>query len=526
MQPVLTAREMQLADKAAIESLRIGETRLMELAGRECVRVICGKLDRQELDGTAFLVVCGKGNNGGDGFVIARHLLNLGASVDLVLLYPEESLHGINLEGYGILQAYEKRQENLRIFRSHDEALPFVAETAYDVLVDAMTGTGLRLSAANEKLSAPLSQGIELLNTLNERSEAITLAVDIPSGLDATTGFSAFPSIRADITVTMAFLKTGFLLNDGPDLCGETEIAEISIPRFLVEPAGCELIDREFAAGHFHLREPSSAKHRNGKVLIIAGSRSAGSSMLGAAILSAKAAVKTGAGYVCVSIPTELADAMHAAVPEAIVIGRQTTEVIEKIHWADAVAIGCGLGRDEAAAGLIGELISSGALEKKKLLLDADALFALAGTGMMKKLELCRNVLLTPHHGEMEKLAGIAADEIAANPIETARNFARAHRINLLLKGNPTVIAGHGNPVLINTSGTEALATAGSGDVLSGMIAAIASKGADIFNAAGAGAWFHGRAGDLADDVSSLVSSGMVLDSIHAAIHEVFEIHG
>ncbi|NTU96710.1 MAG: NAD(P)H-hydrate dehydratase [Chlorobiaceae bacterium] len=526
MQPVLTATEMQNADKAAIESLRIGEARLMELAGRECVRVICKTLDRRDLDGTVFLVVCGKGNNGGDGFVITRHLLNIGASVDLVLLYPEESLSGINSEGFGMLLAYGSLQENLRIFRSHDEALPFVAETTYDVLVDAMTGTGFRLSSDKEQLSGPLSHGIELLNNIRERSQAMTVAVDIPSGLDATSGFSAIPCVIADVTVTMAFLKTGFFLNDGPRSCGETEIAEISIPRFLVEPAGCLLVDAEFAASRFILREPSSAKHTNGKVLIVAGSRTENSSMLGAAILSAKAAVKTGAGYVCVSIPTELSDAMHASVPEAIVIGRKLETVIEKALWADAIVIGCGLGRDAETVRFTDALLSSEEIAGKKLIIDADALHSLSGRGLPLATEQYSDVLLTPHYGELSRLCGLSSDAIAANPIETARDVALRYSVSLLLKGNPTVLASAEGSVLLCTSGTEALAAAGSGDVLSGMIAAIAAKGADLRDAGAAAAWFHGRAGDLADDVSSLVSSGMVIDSIHAAIHEVFELHG
>jgi ADP-dependent NAD(P)H-hydrate dehydratase / NAD(P)H-hydrate epimerase len=525
MQPVLTAREMQLADKAAIENLLIGEARLMELAGRECVRVICETLNRENLEGVIFLLMCGKGNNGGDGFVIARHLINLGARVDLVLLFPEELLTGINREVFSMLRVYESVQDNLRIFPSCGEALPYVAETDYDILVDAMTGTGLRISGEHDKLAAPLSSGIELLNTIRERSEAVTIAVDIPSGLDATTGFSAIPVVKADVTVTMAFLKTGIFLNDGPDCCGETRVAEISIPRFLVEPPNCLLIDSEFAAEHYILRDPSGAKHNNGKVLIVAGSHSPDSSMLGAAILSARAAVKTGAGYVCVSVPTELAEALHASVPEAIVIGRELSAVLEKACWADAIIIGCGLGRDEKTAAFICEMLSSNACAHKKLILDADALYALAGKDIGGELKQCRQAILTPHHGELGRLCGLSADEIAANPITTARNFARQHGLNLLLKGNPTVIAGAEGPLLLNTSGTEALATAGSGDVLSGMIAALAAKGAAISDAAAAAAWFHGRAGDLADDVSSLVSSGMVIDFIPAAIHEVFELH-
>lgn len=525
MQPVVTAPEMQRADKAAIEQLHISETRLMELAGRECVRIIGETLQKDSLAGTSFLVVCGKGNNGGDGFVLARHLLNLEASVDLVLLYPEAMLQNINRECLAILKAYREHQAELRIFNSHDEALPFIAETAYEVLVDAISGTGLRLTEETMVLASPLSEGIELINSIRERTGALTIAVDLPSGLDATTGFSATPSVVADVTVAMAFLKTGFYLNDGPDCCGEIHVADISIPRFLSAPSSCFLTDREFAAEHFILREAASAKHTNGKVLIIAGSQTEESSMLGAAILSVKGALKSGAGYVCVSLPIPLAGTMHAAVPEAVVIGRELKVIAEKARWADTILIGCGLGRDKNTVDFIAELLACSDITEKKLILDADALYALSCKERSDDaLKNCREVVLTPHYGELSRLCAVPAEKIAADPIEAAKSFARRHGISVLLKGNPTVIAGPQGPVLLNTTGTEALASAGSGDVLSGMIAALSAKGTDLFNAAAAASWFHGRAGDLAGDVASLVSSGMVADAVHQAVMEIFEI--
>ncbi|MEI6757598.1 MAG: NAD(P)H-hydrate dehydratase [Chlorobium sp.] len=524
MLPVVTASEMQRADKAAIEELHIGETRLMELAGCECVRIIKERLQKDSLAGSSFLVVAGKGNNGGDGFVIARHLLNLEASVDLVLLYPKNMLQGVTQEGLTILEAYMENEAPLRIFLSHDEALPFVAETLFDALIDAITGTGLRLSHQQMELATPLSDGIELINNIRQRTGALTVAVDLPSGLDATTGFSASPSVEADLTVTMAFLKTGFYLNDGPELCGEIEVAEISIPRFLVEPSSSLLIDQEFAAEHFTLREQRSAKHTNGKVLIIAGSQITNSSMLGAAILSAKAALKTGAGYVCLSIPLALAGAMHTALPEVIVIGRDKATILEKAAWADVILIGCGIGRDQESLDLVEELLKSPEIADKKLILDADALYALSVRDITDMLSQCHELLLTPHYGEFSRLSEIPVESIAADPIGCARNFAREHGVTLLLKGTPTVIAQSDCPTLLNTSGTEALASAGSGDVLSGIIAALAAKGEDLFDAAAAAAWFHGRAGDLASDVASLVSSGMVVDAIQQAIGEIFNI--
>ena len=192
MLPVLTALEMKKADLAAIEELHIGETRLMELAGRECLRIIQETLQHPDsLAGLSFLLVAGKGNNGGDGFVLARQLLNLEASVDLVLLYPETDLQGVNREGLATLEVYTAYTPNLRIFESHDEALPYVGETSYDILIDAIIGTGLRLTESKLELPSPLADGIELINTLREQTGALTLAVDVPSGLDATTGLAA-----------------------------------------------------------------------------------------------------------------------------------------------------------------------------------------------------------------------------------------------------------------------------------------------------------------------------------------------
>ena len=401
--------------------------------------------------------------------------------------------------------------------------MPFLDESRYDVLVDAMTGTGLRLGKPGMELASPLSDGIELLNTLREESGAITIALDIPSGLDATTGLSTTPSILADMTITMAFLKRGFYLNEGPECCGELHVAEISIPRFLAEPSSCLLIDQEFAAEQFILREPSSAKHTNGKVLIIAGSQTEQSSMVGAAILSAKAALKSGAGYVCISLPISLAAIIHIAVPEAVVIGRDLATITEKAQWADAILIGCGLGRDEAAIELVRGLLANSIVASKKLILDADALYALSVIGIADAMSQCREVLLTPHYGEFSRLTARPIEEIAADPIGCAESFAALHQVTVLLKGATTVVVGAEGPALLNTSGTEALATAGSGDVLSGMIVALAAKGASPVNAAAAAAWFHGRAGDLASDIASLVSSGMVVDAIAEAIGEIFE---
>ena len=524
MQPILTAEEMSRADRSAVELLRTNQTRLMELAGREASRIIRESFAAQAdgLEGFVFLIVCGKGNNGGDGFVLARHLLNLGADVDLVLVYPPDTFSPLNREGLAIVEAYATNSGNIRIFESHDEALPFVAERHYDCIVDAILGTGLRLEAGGEALKNPLKQAVELVNSIHERSPAITLSLDLPSGLDATSGFAASPAVQADLTVSMAYLKTGFFFNSGPALSGEVHVGEISIPEFLVQDCSCHLTDIDFAAGHFLLRDPDGAKHNNGKLLVIAGSQENGNSMLGASLLTAKAAISTGCGYVCVSLPPELSGPLHTYAPSATVTGRDIESIREKASWADAIVMGCGLGRERETIELLHTLLADPVIASRKLVLDADALFALSQEGFSFDERNFQDILLTPHHGEFSRLSGLSVEEIQADPLETIRHYAAENKVNLLLKGNPTCITNPSGNVMLNNSGTEALSTAGTGDVLAGMIGAFAAKGVDTFHAGGAAAWFHGRAGDLANEVSSLVSSEDVLRAIPGAIQEVF----
>jgi len=525
MLPILTAGEMSRADHAAIELLHTDGPRLMELAGREASRIIAQTFDttgREGLHELDFLLFCGKGNNGGDGFVLARHLINLGASVDLILLYPPENLAEINRDGLTIVQAYRNHTEKLRIFNDLDEAMPFITEREYDGIVDALLGTGLRLKRDGEPLKPPLKQAVELINTLREQSPAVTIALDLPSGLDATSGFALQPAVMADMTVCMAYMKTGFFLNSGPALAGEIHVAEISIPPFLVENCTCHLTDEDFAAEQFTLRDADGAKHRNGKLLVIAGSSNSRSSMLGASLLTAKAAINTGAGYVCVSLPPELSGPLHTYVPSATVTGREYESLLEKAAWADAIVIGCGLGREKETIDLLHRLLADPVVASKKLVLDADALYALSQNGFSLAEHEYTDTLLTPHTGEFSRLTGLSLDAIHTDPLDAVRSFSSANKVNLLLKGNPTVIASPSGDLLINNSGTEALSTAGTGDVLAGMIGALAAKGTDTFHAGAAAAWFHGRAGDLANDVSSLVSSEDVLNAISKAIGEIF----
>ncbi|RNA64996.1 NAD(P)H-hydrate dehydratase [Prosthecochloris sp. ZM_2] len=526
MNAIVTGKEMAQADNAAIDKLLTSETRLMELAGRQAAEIISRSLHREngQLHDCGFLILCGKGNNGGDGFVLARHLLNKGASVDVVTLYPPDSLKDINREGLGILQAYASHSSRLRLFATLDDAMNTIEQQEYTAIIDALLGTGLNLEHEGVTLRDPVRSAIELINSRSSQNASPVIALDLPSGLDATTGYSAAPTIRADMTITMAYRKTGFFFNAGPELTGEVHTAEISIPPFLLPETCCREIDDEYASACFTLRSPSSAKHTNGKLLIIAGSLSPEASMTGAAILATRAALACGTGYVCTSLPLEAAAALHATAPAATVISRKPDALEQKIRWADAIVLGCGLGRTPADLELVRRLVTSRVFTTKKVVLDADALFALAESGIDLAQSGMQDAVLTPHNGEFSRLTGLAIPDISADPIMHARVFSRNHNVTLLLKGNPTVISSPQGKVHLNTSGTEALATAGTGDILSGMIGALAAKGCSTFEAASAASWFHARAGDLAHDISSLVTAEQVVHRIPEAISEMFSI--
>jgi len=197
--------------------------------------------------------------------------------------------------------------------------------------------------------------------------------------------------------------------------------------------------------------------------------------------------------------------------------------IIEKAKWADAIVIGCGLGRSEEAQELVETLLCTPEIASKKLVLDADALYAIAERNLFNRVTALEDAVLTPHAGECSRLSGLSVEDIMLSPIDTARMLAEEWNANLLLKGTPTFVAAPSGMVLISNSGTEALASAGTGDVLSGMIGALAAKGLDTHEAAAAAAWLHGRAGDLASNVSSLVSSVDVLQAIPQAVLELFE---
>jgi NAD(P)H-hydrate epimerase len=492
MQLLVTAEQMQRCDRAAITRYRIPGLLLMENAGRAVVdhlMRIAGPLE-----GKHIVVVCGGGNNGGDGFVVARHLLNLGARTDVVLAGRASALRGdarTNFDAFSRLAGDPAVSATLRPFTSVRALGPL---RAHDIVVDALFGTGF----AGEVRSPAR----ELVGWIN-RHPGLVVAVDIPSGVDAASGAVTNIAVRARATVTMGLGKIGHYLGDGREHAGEVLVADIGIPRHVLR--GVTGAVQRVLAGDVRDLLPHRAlrahKYSVGKVLVIGGSRS----YTGAPVMTAQAALVSGAGAVVLGIPESIRGIVARKVLEVMLqpapensSGSLTAESVEafreRIAWADAVAAGPGLALHPETAGLVPSLLREA---RCPLLLDADALTHLSGrTASLRKR--AGPTILTPHAGELARLMGSSPAAIEADRVHAARTAARNLGVIVVLKGAPTVSAEPAGRVVVNSSGNPGMATVGSGDVLAGIIASLAAQGMSPFDAAFAGVFVHGRAGDLA----------------------------
>jgi NAD(P)H-hydrate epimerase len=486
MVPVVTAQQMKTIDRLAIENWGIEGLVLMENAGRGVVAALSRELP--DLSSHRVLIVCGKGNNGGDGFVAARHLHNLGVRTSCALLGTARELKGDALvNARMLLNAGLPVAEISEI----DQLARLIAEST--VIIDAIFGTGL--TAAPTGIYA---RAIELIN----QHPAYTVSVDIPSGVNADTGELLEPAVRADLTVTMALPKIGLLLYPGKKCTGKLAVADIGIPKNLLhQHTTTFLIDEHSVRQIIPPRVPDGNKGTFGTCLLICGSRG----YTGAACLTAMAAVRAGAGLVRLAYPQSLSPVIESRIlepvkhplpetPEISLSPEALPRLLELNAAADAIALGPGIGTHPQTRALLTALLPQ--LEKP-VVIDADGINNLAG-----QLEILKQtrvpVILTPHPGELSRLTGISPLEINRQRVNIAREFARQHQLILVLKGAPTVIASPDQRVFINPTGNSGLATGGTGDVLTGLIAGLLAQGAKPIDAAIAGVFLHGKAGDLA----------------------------
>lgn len=509
---IVTAAQMKELDRRTIEEAKIPGTTLMERAGSGVAAAIARTLGSAV--GKVVTVVCGKGNNGGDGFVAARLLRKQRAHVSVLLLAKPGDLSGDARAMYRKFLSVAGRKS---VVAEPSSDTIRTALSRSDLIVDALLGTGL-----SAEVSAPYRMAIE---AINEAGRPV-VAVDLPSGIHADTGAVMGAAVRAHLTVTFGLPKRGLYTGAGVDHSGAVEVVDIGIPPAFVEaiPSCVSLITSETVRRLLPPRRPSAHKGTFGHAGIIAGSVG----KTGAAAMAAKAALRVGAGLVTVATPASVNDTLEAKLLEAMTMPLPETsartlartgleEILAFIRARTAIAIGPGLTTHPETVELIHALVPR--LESPSVL-DADALNALAGHVAL--LEHCKiTPILTPHPGEMARLVdGTSTRSINEDRIGSAVAFAQARRVVLVLKGARTVVAHPDGRAAVCPTGNPGMATAGTGDVLTGMIVGLLAQGLDPWNAACAGTFLHGLAGDLAAAERGLagLTAGDVIERIPDAL--------
>jgi len=476
LEPLPDAETMRGVDRWAIEDRGVRGLDLMERAGAGVTRAV----EVHDGDGPVS-VVCGKGNNGGDGLVVARLLREAGREVAVVCIAPREDFEGdaaANLERLPGEAPLTLQQGAEAIGRA-------------SVIVDALLGTGF----AGE----PHGAAAEAIAAINAAPGGV-VAVDVPSGVDASTGAVAGEAVRADVTVTFHAGKPGLWIAPGKAHAGEVHAIEIGIPRGAPMAARTGLI-ADALGERLPRRAADSTKFASGQVVVAGGSRG----LTGAPRMAAQAAMRAGAGYVIACVPASLQDVLAgAATPELMTRGlgerggalapEAARQVQEAIRPGGALALGPGLGREREAFEFARALAREA---DAPLVLDADGLNAHAG-----ELPALRSrpapTVLTPHAGELGRLLGLDSAEVERQRLRHARAAAEQSGAVVVLKGDDTLIADPSGRVAVSRGGSPALATAGTGDVLTGVVAALLAAGLEAFTAAAAAVWLHARAGRVA----------------------------
>ncbi len=510
---IVTGTQMQLLDRRTITEAHIPSKVLMERAGEGVVRHLEQRFGPAR--GKTVTIFCGKGNNGGDGLVVARLLKRQHARVQVVLLAPASDLSRDAAVMYRRFVTVAGRSF-VKPFQSTDHIQALLNSS--DLVIDALLGTGLSSDVTGNYLAA-----IELINGAGKP----VIAVDIPSGLHADNGAILRRAIHATMTVTFGLPKQGLYVGSGIDHTGTVRVVDIGIPSAYVDRIESRLVLITQAAARRVLPDRLASAHKGtfGHAGIIAGSVG----KTGAAALAAQAALRVGAGLVTVATPSSVNDVLEAKLLEAMTMPLPDTKartlarsgfdrIVTFIQARTAVAIGPGLSTHPETVELVQSLMK---YLDRPAVLDADALNAL--TGRASLLTECKiPPILTPHPGEMARLeVGATAQTVNADRIGTARRFARERGIYVVLKGARTVVARPDGLVAICPTGNPGMATAGTGDVLTGMLVGLLAQGVPAWEAACAATYFHGAAGDLA--AQQLGQAGMVAGDLIARIPYAFQ---
>ncbi len=485
-----TADDMKKTEAAA-DALGHSYAEMMRRAGEGAADVI---LSRFDLRGKSCVVFCGRGNNGGDGYVAASRLLQHDVLVTAV------SLGGAPTSEHALGQ-YERAVKNgLYIMDWHDERVKALCERA-DLVIDAICGTGFHGQLREDALAC-----CELINN----APCPVCALDLPTGVCAEDGTVAPGSVGADLTITFHGRKTGQLILPGRTYCGEVVCVDIGI----VEEADHHseehiYIDRDYVISRIPSRPEECNKGTFGRLLAVVG----GEKYMGAALLATDAALRSGAGYVQLASTAKVCDALLPSVPESIMTrcaadheggidGQVAHHLCEQAERATALLVGCGLGTGSGAAHVVEVLLQN---STSPLVLDADGINLLVQNISLLKKRRCE-LILTPHPAEFARLLGVSTAEVLANRLQLGREFAQMHDLTLLLKGSCTMIFTPDGLCRYADAGTPGLAKAGSGDVLAGLVSGLLAQGLAPADAAACGAWLHGRAGTLAAQQNSVAA--------------------
>jgi hydroxyethylthiazole kinase-like uncharacterized protein yjeF len=487
---LVTAAQMRELDRRTIEDLGVPSLVLMENAGRGTYRVL--RREFPELMGPV-VVLAGRGNNGGDGFVVARHLANEGFPVTVFLLAARDQVQGDALVNLKILEGIGVEVEEIL----GEDRLSAVGHrlSRAALVVDALLGTGL-----NSPVRGLLAQVITRVNQVRPP----VLAVDIPSGVSADTGEPLGEAVKADVTVTYGFPKLGQIMPPGRDLVGRLWQVDISIPPALARDINTELAEADEMRQLLPPRPFGSHKGSFGHLVVVAGSVG----KTGAATLCAEAGARTGAGLVTAAVPASLNDILEVKLTEAMTLplpeagnmralGEEALSPLQDfLVDKTALALGPGLGAHPETQAVIRALVRDCPLP---MVIDADGLNALAG-----HLEVLRGAagprILTPHPGEMARLMGVTSKEVQSRRLDTAREVAAAHGVLVVLKGAQTVVADPSGRVSLNPTGNPSLASGGTGDVLTGFIGGFLAQGLTPWDAARLGVYLHGLIADCLEE--------------------------
>ena len=510
-------------DERATRDFGIPVERLMESAGAGALAAIERRFG--DLHGFRVAVVCGKGHNGGDGLVLARLLAARGADVHAALVAQRDELDGVVARVASRL--VETRASLLEEHASAESIEGFLAGKSWDFVVDALLGTGSRGAPSGAYAAA-----VRGILSARERGARV-VALDLPTGVESDSGAIHDPCVSAELTVTFACLKRAHVLYPARARAGAVEIADIGIPLAAIEAAkpSVEWLHAEAAAALLPARAETAHKGSVGHGLVVGGSPE----LLGAVALCGEAAVAAGLGLAVLAVPRSLQLALHARVTEPITFPLEETSggrlarravpaLLERARGVHAMAVGPGLGHESETVDAVMALLEGAAVPR---VLDADALNALAITKSWKK-KVGASVVLTPHLGEMSRLTGVSPADLEADRIESARRWAREWGVVLVLKGAPTVTAEPDGRVTVNATGNPGMASAGMGDVLTGLVLAFLGQGLSPYDAARLAVHAHGRAGDRVAERNgiALTRAGLVAAEIPATLGELAALAG